>query len=109
MLPSASYWISSNSAGAKPIVSPPWICPSTIIGLMRLPQSSTATNRRTFTYPPSPPSPIRPAPPPTPPPVPSLPPPPPSNPPPKKGAGGGGGVGGGISTRGGGKKPAGPG
>ncbi len=34
-----------------PIVSPPWIWPSTIIGLMMLPQSSTATNRRILTSP----------------------------------------------------------
>ena len=32
-------------------MSPPWIWPSTIIGLMMLPQSSTATNRRTLTWP----------------------------------------------------------
>jgi hypothetical protein len=43
--------ISSYSAGARPIVSPPWIWPSTIIGLMMLPQSSTATKRRTLTSP----------------------------------------------------------
>ena len=51
LLPCASYTISSYSAGARPIVRPPWICPSTIIGLMMLPQSSMATNRRTETCP----------------------------------------------------------
>ena len=40
-----------KSAGARPIVSPPWIWPSTIIGLMMFPQSSTATKRRTLTSP----------------------------------------------------------
>src|SRR4051812_42727629 len=42
-----------NSLNALPIPSgrPPWICPSTIIGLMRGPQSSTAMNRRTFVWP----------------------------------------------------------
>ena len=49
--PFSSYEISSSSAGASPMVSPPWIWPSTIMGLMMLPQSSTATNRRTFTSP----------------------------------------------------------
>ncbi len=34
-----------------PMVSPPWICPSTIIGLMTFPQSSTARKRRIFTSP----------------------------------------------------------
>jgi hypothetical protein len=33
------------------MVRPPWIWPSTIIGLMMLPQSSTAMKRRTFTSP----------------------------------------------------------
>ena len=51
LLPCSSYGISSYSAGARPIVRPPWICPSTIIGLMMLPQSSMATNRRIFTWP----------------------------------------------------------
>jgi len=32
---------------AKPSASPPWIWPSTIIGLIRTPQSSTASIRRT--------------------------------------------------------------
>ncbi len=34
-----------------PMASPPWICPSTIIGLMMFPQSSTATKRRILTIP----------------------------------------------------------
>ena len=51
MLPCSSYVICSYSAGARPIVRPPWICPSTIIGLMIVPQSSTATKRRIFTSP----------------------------------------------------------
>ncbi len=51
LLPSSSYVMASYSAGARPIDRPPWIWPSTIIGLMMLPQSSTATNRRTWTWP----------------------------------------------------------
>ena len=51
LLPFSSYVIDSYSEGAKPMVRPPWICPSTIIGLMMLPQSSTATKRRTVTWP----------------------------------------------------------
>ena len=50
-LPSLSKVISSVKAIAHPSVSPPWICPSTIIGLIRTPQSSTATMRRTLTWP----------------------------------------------------------
>ena len=50
-LPSSSNEISSIIAVPKPCVRPPWIWPSTIIGLMRVPQSSTATNVRTFTSP----------------------------------------------------------
>ena len=48
-LPSSSKVISSMNAMPKPSVRPPWIWPSTIIGLMRTPQSSTATMRRTLT------------------------------------------------------------
>ena len=51
LFPSSSYGISSYSAGPSPCVSPPWICPSTIMGLMMFPQSSTATNRLTLTSP----------------------------------------------------------
>ena len=47
-LPSSSNVISCMAAMPYPSVSPPWICPSTIIGLIRTPQSSTATMRRTF-------------------------------------------------------------
>ena len=50
-LPSSSKAISSISAMPMPSASPPWIWPSTIIGLIRTPQSSTATNRRTLTWP----------------------------------------------------------
>ena len=39
----------SISAMPTPSVSPPCTWPSMIIGLMRVPQSSTAMNRRTFT------------------------------------------------------------
>ena len=46
--PTSSNVISSMAAIANPSVSPPWIWPSTIIGLIRTPQSSTATIRRTF-------------------------------------------------------------
>ncbi|MDC4222782.1 MAG: hypothetical protein MPW15_00685 [Candidatus Manganitrophus sp.] len=38
-------------AGAKPSVRPPWIWPSMIIGLMRVPQSSRAKKRRTLISP----------------------------------------------------------
>src|SRR5919202_1942583 len=48
-LPSSSKAICSISAIPTPSVSPPWTWPSTIIGLIRTPQSSTATNRRTVT------------------------------------------------------------
>ena len=48
-LPSSSNVMSSISAIPTPSARPPWICPSTIIGLIRTPQSSTAMNRRTFT------------------------------------------------------------
>ena len=48
-LPSSSKAICSMSAIPTPSVSPPWTWPSTIIGLIRTPQSSTATNRRTVT------------------------------------------------------------
>jgi hypothetical protein len=51
ILPVSSYEISSKSAGASPIVRPPWTWPCTIIGLMMLPQSSIATNRRMLTRP----------------------------------------------------------
>ena len=50
-LPSASKVSASIRAMPTPSASPPWIWPSTIIGLMRTPQSSTATNRRTLTFP----------------------------------------------------------
>jgi hypothetical protein len=42
-----------DSISAIPIPSarPPCTCPSTIIGLIRTPQSSTAMNRRTSTLP----------------------------------------------------------
>ena len=43
--PSSSNVISSIAAIPNPSVSPPWIWPSTIIGLIRTPQSSTATIR----------------------------------------------------------------
>ena len=43
-LPSSSNVMSSIAAMAKPSVRPPVIWPSTIIGLMRTPQSSTATS-----------------------------------------------------------------
>ena len=49
-LPSASNEISSISAIPMPSASPPWIWPSTIIGLIRTPQSSTAMKRRTVTW-----------------------------------------------------------
>jgi hypothetical protein len=47
-LPSSSKVMSSMAAMANPSVSPPMIWPSTIIGLIRTPQSSTATIRLTF-------------------------------------------------------------
>ena len=43
--------MNSISAMPTPSASPPWTWPSMIIGLIRVPQSSTATNRRTFTLP----------------------------------------------------------
>ena len=48
-LPSSSNAMSSISAMPTPSASPPWTWPSTIIGLIRTPQSSTAMNRRTVT------------------------------------------------------------
>src|SRR3972149_1273852 len=51
-LPSSSKVISSMAAIAYPSVRPPMICPSTIIGLIRTPQSSTATTRSGFHWPP---------------------------------------------------------
>ena len=48
-LPSSSNAISSISAMPMPSASPPCTWPSTIIGLIRTPQSSTAMNRRTLT------------------------------------------------------------
>ena len=48
-LPSSSNAITCISAMPTPSASPPWTWPSTIIGLIRGPQSSTAMNRRTFT------------------------------------------------------------
>ncbi len=50
-LPSSSNAITCISAIPTPSARPPWTCPSTIIGLMRGPQSSTAMNRRTSTSP----------------------------------------------------------
>ena len=50
-LPSSSKAISCISAMPTPSARPPWIWPSTIIGLMRTPQSSTAMKRRTLTSP----------------------------------------------------------
>ena len=41
-LPCSSYIASSNSASAIPCATPPWTWPSTIIGLITVPQSSTA-------------------------------------------------------------------
>ena len=46
--PSSSNVISCMAAMPYPSASPPWIWPSTIIGLIRTPQSSTATSLRTF-------------------------------------------------------------
>ncbi len=51
LLPSSSNAMTSMSAIPMPSARPPWTWPSTIIGLMRGPQSSTAMNRRTFTWP----------------------------------------------------------
>ena len=48
-LPSSSKVMTSISAMPTPSARPPWIWPSTIIGLIRTPQSSTAMKRRTFT------------------------------------------------------------
>ena len=48
-MPSSSKAISSISAIPTPSVSPPCTWPSMIIGLMRVPQSSTAMKRRTLT------------------------------------------------------------
>ena len=48
-LPPSSNVSTSISAIPIPSARPPWICPSTIIGLIRTPQSSTAMKRRTFT------------------------------------------------------------
>ena len=50
-LPSSSNAMSSISAMPTPSVRPPWTWPSMIIGLMRVPQSSTAMKRRTLTWP----------------------------------------------------------
>ena len=50
-LPSSSNAMTSISAMPMPSARPPWIWPSTIIGLIRVPQSSTAMKRRTFTAP----------------------------------------------------------
>ena len=50
-LPSSSNAISCISAIPTPSARPPWIWPSMIIGLIRVPQSSTAMKRRTFTWP----------------------------------------------------------
>ena len=50
-LPSSSNAMTSISAMPTPSASPPCTWPSTIIGLIRVPQSSTAMNRRTFTSP----------------------------------------------------------
>ena len=47
-LPSSSKVMNCIEDAANPSVRPPWIWPSTIIGLMRTPQSSRATMRRTF-------------------------------------------------------------
>src|SRR5207247_5853019 len=50
-LPSSSNVISSVNAMPQPSVRPPWIWPSTIIGLIRTPQSWTETTRGTCTTP----------------------------------------------------------
>ena len=49
-LPSSSNVMTSISAMPTPSARPPWIWPSTIIGLMRTPQSSTAMKRLTVTW-----------------------------------------------------------
>jgi len=49
-LPSASKLSSSIRAMPTPSASPPWIWPSTIIGLIRTPQSSTAMKRLIVTW-----------------------------------------------------------
>ena len=50
-LPISSKPMNSISAIPIPSARPPWIWPSTIIGLIRTPQSSTAMKRRTVTNP----------------------------------------------------------
>ena len=50
-LPCSSKAMCCISAMPTPSARPPWIWPSTIIGLMRTPQSSTAMKRRTLTSP----------------------------------------------------------
>ena len=50
-LPSSSKSMISMSAMPTPSARPPCTWPSMIIGLIRVPQSSTATNRRTLTSP----------------------------------------------------------
>ena len=46
-LPCSSKVMTCISAMPIPSASPPWTCPSTIIGLIRTPQSSTATMFKT--------------------------------------------------------------
>src|ERR1043165_6198870 len=41
----------SRNASPNPCATPPWICPSTIIGLMITPQSSTSTSFSIFVSP----------------------------------------------------------
>ncbi len=50
-LPSSSNAMTCMSAMPTPSASPPCTCPSTIIGLICTPQSSTAMNRRISTWP----------------------------------------------------------
>ena len=50
-LPFSSNAITSISAMPTPSARPPCTWPSTIIGLIRGPQSSTAMKRRTLTWP----------------------------------------------------------
>ena len=50
-LPCSSKAMCCMSAMPMPSASPPWIWPSTIIGLIRTPQSSTAMKRRSLTSP----------------------------------------------------------
>ena len=50
-LPCSSYRISSYSASAIPNATPPCTCPSTIIGFITTPQSSTATYRSSWVAP----------------------------------------------------------